>query len=81
MIQINDARTIIQFVQAGFGCSILPVAAIEPVPNMTIRRKLANIDFGLVIGIIRKKEQLEKVSETLYSELLTELKLSEAFQC
>ncbi len=36
MIQINDGRTIIQFVQAGIGCSILPVAAIEPVPDMTI---------------------------------------------
>ncbi|MDF2884818.1 MAG: LysR family transcriptional regulator [Clostridiaceae bacterium] len=75
MIQINDGRTIIQFVQAGIGCSILPVAAIEPVPDMTIRRKLANIEFGLMIGFIRKKEQLEKASERLYNELLYELKI------
>jgi DNA-binding transcriptional LysR family regulator len=75
MIQINDGRTIIQFVQAGIGCSILPVAAIEPVPDMTIRRKLANIEFGLMIGVIRKKEQLEKASERLYNELLYELKI------
>ena len=74
-IQINDGRTIIQFVQAGVGCSILPVAAIEPVPDMTIRRKLANIEFGLMIGVIRKKEQLEKASERLYNELLYELKI------
>lgn len=75
MIQINDGRTIIQFVQAGIGCSILPVAAIESVPDMTIRRKLANIEFGLMIGVIRKKEQLEKASERLYNELLYELKI------
>lgn len=78
MIQINDAKTIIQFVQAGIGCSILPVAAIEPVPTMTIRRKLANINFGLIIGIIRKKELLEKASERLYNELLYELKASKS---
>ncbi|QHQ63396.1 LysR family transcriptional regulator [Anaerocolumna sedimenticola] len=75
MIQINDGRTIIQFVQAGIGCSILPVAAIEPVPDMTIRRKLANIEFSLMVGVIRKKVQLEKASERLYNELLYELKI------
>lgn len=74
MIQINDAKTIIQFVQAGIGCSILPAAAIDPVPDMTIRRKLTNIDFGLIIGVIRKKGQLERVSENLYNQLLSELK-------
>jgi hypothetical protein len=41
---------------------------------MTIRRKLVNTEFGLVIGIIRKNKQLEKVSERLYNELLHELK-------
>ncbi len=75
MIQINDGRTIIQFVQAGIGCSILPVAAIEPVPDMTIRRKLTNIEFSLMVGVIRKKVQLEKASERLYNELLYELKI------
>jgi DNA-binding transcriptional LysR family regulator len=76
MIQINDGRTIIQFVQAGIGCSILPVAAIEPVPDMTVRRNLANTDFGLIIGIIRRKEQLDKSSERFYNELFCELKSS-----
>lgn len=76
MIQINDGRTIIQFVQAGIGCSILPVAAIEPVPDMTVRRILANTDFGLIIGIIRRKEQLDKSSERFYNELFCELKSS-----
>lgn len=76
MIQINDGRTIIQFVQAGIGCSILPVAAIEPVPDMTVRRNLANADFGLIIGIIRRKEQLDKSSERFYNELFCELKSS-----
>lgn len=75
MIQINDGRTIIQFVQAGIGCSFLPVAAIEPVPEMTIRRKLVNTEFGLMIGIIRKDKQLEKASERLYNELLHDLKI------
>lgn len=78
MIQINDGRTIIQFVQAGIGCSILPVAAIEPVPEMTIRRKLVNTEFGLIIGIIRKNKQLEKASERLYNELLHELQASKS---
>jgi len=76
MIQINDGRTIIQFVQAGIGCSILPVAAIEPVPDMTVRRNLANTDFGLIIGIIRRKEKLDKSSERFYNELFCELKSS-----
>ncbi|WP_313071167.1 LysR family transcriptional regulator [Lacrimispora sp.] len=76
MIQINDGKTIIQFVQAGIGCSILPVAAIEPVPDMTVRRNLANTDFGLIIGIIRRKEQLDKSSERFYNELFCELKSS-----
>ena len=74
MIQINDGKTIIQFVQAGIGCSILPVAAIDPVPDLTVRRKLSNIEFGLMIGVIRRKEQLEKASERLYNELVYELK-------
>lgn len=73
--QINDSRTIIQFIQAGIGCSILPVAAIEPVPEMTIRRKLANTEFGLMIGVIRKKKQLETASERLYNELLNDLNI------
>ncbi len=76
LIQINDGRTIIQFVQAGVGCAILPVAAIEPVPDKTVRRKLANIEFGLMLGVIRRKEQLEKASESLYQELLYELNRS-----
>jgi DNA-binding transcriptional LysR family regulator len=76
MIQINDGRTIIQFVQAGIGCSILPVAAIEPLPDMTVRRNLANTNFGLIIGIIRRKEQLDKSSERFYNELFCELKSS-----
>jgi DNA-binding transcriptional LysR family regulator len=74
MIQINDGRTIIQFVQAGIGCSFLPIAAIDPVPEMTIRRKLVNMDLGLMIGVIRKNKQLEKTSERLYKELLYDLK-------
>ncbi|QRV20352.1 LysR family transcriptional regulator substrate-binding protein [Lacrimispora saccharolytica] len=76
MIQINDGRTIIQFVQAGIGCSILPVAAIEPVPDRTVRRNLANTDFGLIIGIIRRNDQLDQSSERFYNELFCELKAS-----
>jgi DNA-binding transcriptional LysR family regulator len=78
MIQINDGRTIIQFVQAGVGCSILPAAAIEPVPDMTIRRKITNLEFGLMVGVIRKNKILEKASERLYKEQIYELKLLNA---
>ncbi len=73
-IQISDISTIIQFVQAGLGCAILPVSVIDPPSPMTVRRSLVDAEFGLRIGIIRRKERLGKISEKLYSQLLSELK-------
>lgn len=73
-ICLEPMDLLLPVVQAGIGCSILPVAAIDPVPDLTVRRKLSNIEFGLMIGVIRRKEQLEKASERLYNELVYELK-------
>jgi hypothetical protein len=45
---------------------------------MTIRRKITNLEFGLMVGVIRKNKILEKASERLYKELINELKLLNA---
>lgn len=73
-IQISDISTIIHFVRAGIGCAILPVSVIDPPSPMTVKRSLIDAEFGLKIGIIRRKERLGKISEKLYSQLLSDLK-------
>lgn len=73
-IQISDINTIVEFVRAGIGCAILPALAINPTPPMTVKRSLVDTEFGLTIGIIRKRERLWKISEKLYSHIMSNLK-------
>ena len=52
-IEISSMQALTMAVQSGLGIAIVPVAVADPPPAETVLRPIADVDLGLVVGLIR----------------------------
>ncbi|BBI31127.1 LysR family transcriptional regulator [Cohnella abietis] len=57
-IEIGNMSALKFYVQADFGLAVVPIITADPIPENTVLKAVYDLNYGLVTGILRKKEPL-----------------------
>ncbi|MBB6693526.1 LysR family transcriptional regulator [Cohnella xylanilytica] len=74
-IEITSTTALKHYVQAGYGVAVVPVVTVDPVPEGTVLKTVADLDADLVTGILKRADRttLGAAGEKLMLALRREL--------
>jgi DNA-binding transcriptional LysR family regulator len=55
-IEITSTTALKHYVQVGYGVAVVPVVTVDPVPEGTVLKPIADLDADLVTGILRRAD-------------------------